>query len=98
VLIAYDHALIGKALCQLLADQGLRLSDEQLTLGMVEAQSLDAVIEALAAAAVQLLLIELWMPAMAGPPASEPCAMRIRRRKSSSSPARKIAGRCWTAS
>lgn len=66
VLIADDHAIIRKALRQLLADEGLRVGDEHLNLDITEAGELEAVSEALATDAAQLLLIDLSMPGMAG--------------------------------
>jgi DNA-binding NarL/FixJ family response regulator len=66
VLIADDHALIRKALRQLLADEGLSVDDERLTLDITEAETLDAVLKALAAEPRQLLLIDLLMPGMVG--------------------------------
>jgi DNA-binding NarL/FixJ family response regulator len=66
VLIADDHALIRKALRQLLADEGLSVDDERLTLDITEAETLDAVLKTLAAEPTQLLLIDLLMPGMVG--------------------------------
>lgn len=64
VLIADDHALVRHALRLLLSGQELRLSKEGVS--FLEADGFDAALEAVAAHEVELLLIDLSMPGMAG--------------------------------
>jgi DNA-binding NarL/FixJ family response regulator len=66
ILIADDHALIRKALRQLLVDRGLRLGEERLAIDITEVEEFDAVLTALEVRPAHLLLIDLLMPGMAG--------------------------------
>src|SRR5260370_21101520 len=59
VLIADDHELLRQAM-------RLALSDAQLWLSFAEANGVDAAVEALAGYGADRLLIDLWMPGMAG--------------------------------
>lgn len=68
ILIADDHALVRQALRQLLSDPQLGLAGARNGAGIsfVEAPGFDAALEALAAEGVDLLLVDLSMPGMAG--------------------------------
>lgn len=68
ILIADDHALVRQALRQLLSDPQLGLAGARNGAGIsfLEAPGFDAALEALAAEGVDLLLVDLSMPGMAG--------------------------------
>jgi DNA-binding NarL/FixJ family response regulator len=66
VLIADDHALVRQALRQLLSDDESGLPGDKEGLTFAEADGLDAALEVLADQGVDLLLIDLSMPGMAG--------------------------------
>jgi DNA-binding NarL/FixJ family response regulator len=66
ILIADDHALVRQGLRQLLADAELGLPDASRNLTFLEADGFDAALDILATEGVDLLLIDLSMPRMAG--------------------------------
>jgi DNA-binding NarL/FixJ family response regulator len=67
ILIADDHALVRQALCHLLSDLNLGLPvGKEAGLSFLEADGFDAALQALSTDAVDLLLIDLSMPGMAG--------------------------------
>jgi DNA-binding NarL/FixJ family response regulator len=66
ILIADDHALVRKALRQVLSDPELSIFNGQAAPSFTEVDGFDAALDALAGGGADLFLIDLSMPGMAG--------------------------------